>query len=367
VRKAWGLENLKKDVQGNRLGDKHHAVDALVCALLSEGQRRFVTVREQEKQTARLDAGFLGEVGRCYRLMEDENDHRQTPRDLPLPWSDFRNSVVEALDLFTVSRRENCKGRGGLHNDTIYRVENENGKEVTFSRRPILDTNAGKPKSLFTKLSDLDKIKDIHSLENRWLKAELTRWIESGSPVEPENLPRDPQGTLIRKVTVALGSKSGRKYPQGFVSGGNQVRVDIFSKTNRRDGLIYYIVPVYSHHLIQDAAPSKAITRGKDEAHWDEVDASFHFEFSLWPNSRFRVVKPRNATKPEGEDIVGLYSGVDRNTMAISFADPEDSRVSDRVSVKTGTEKFQKLYVDRLGRETVVKSEKRTWRGKTVE
>lgn len=33
VRRSWGLEDLKKDLSGQRIGDKHHAVDALVCAL----------------------------------------------------------------------------------------------------------------------------------------------------------------------------------------------------------------------------------------------------------------------------------------------------------------------------------------------
>lgn len=112
VRKAWGLENLKKDRNGRRLGDKHHAVDALVCALLSESQRQFITLVEQKKYDEAHRALSGTRFVREYQLMEQKNDHCRTPRGVKPPWETFRHDVVEALDLFTVSRRENRRGRG---------------------------------------------------------------------------------------------------------------------------------------------------------------------------------------------------------------------------------------------------------------
>lgn len=366
VRKSWGLENLKKDLHGNRLGDKHHAVDALVCALVSEGQRQFVTLREQRRTDAARAASIFAKFTRSYELMEQKNDQCRTPRDVPPPWEGFRHDVAAAVDLFTVSRREIRKGRGGLHNDTLYRLEKVDGEEICYSRKSIVDTSSGRGKAAFQSLADLERIKDIHLDRNGWLKAALTTWIQEGAPVEPDRLPRDPQGAVIRKVTVRQGKKSGRKYPQGYVTGGDQVRLDVFSKRGKRGEKLYFLVPVYSYHLKQDLPPARAIVANKDESAWDPIDDTFDFEFSLWPNSRFEITKKPSAKKPDGEEVVGLYMGVDRSTGAFVFADPDDSQIQGRLSAKTGALHFRKLAVDRLGRENLVESEKRTWRGKTV-
>jgi CRISPR-associated endonuclease Csn1 len=370
VRKSWGLENLKKDLHGNRLGDKHHAVDALICALLSEGQRQFITRREQGMRDAAKASTIFSKFSRSYELMEQRNDQCRTPRDVSPPWEGFRHDVAAAVDLFTVSRRENRKGRGGLHNDTLYRVENEDGKEVCYSRKPIVDTSTGKGKGAFQRPADLDRIKDIHLDRNLWLKTALTNWIDADAPVEIDRLPRDPQGAIIRKVTVRQGKKSGRKYPQGYVSGGDQVRLDVFSKQGKRGETAYHLVPVYSHHLIQSDPPTRAIVANVDEDQWNLIDDSYEFEFSLWPNSRFHV------QKNGGEEVIGTYCGVHRGTARIEYANPDDQsenpsppkggRKTPGVSVKTGVTRFQKIEVDRLGREFPIVSEKRTWRGKTV-
>ena len=366
VRKAWGLEDLKKDRNGRRLGDKHHAIDALICALLSEGQRQFITKREQTKHAARQAAVF-SDFSRSYELMEQKNDHCRTPRHVSPPWKDFRTDVVTALDLFTVSRRENRRGRGSLHNDTLYRIEYENDKQVAYTRKPLLDSSSGKPKPVFTKLADLDKVKDIHLDRNQWLKDTLTQWIEHGSPTEESQLPRDTQGAIIRKLTISQGKKSGRHYPQGFVTGGAQVRVDVFSKSNKGGGKNYYLVPVYAYHLINAAPPMRAIIAAKDETEWDKIDEDHRFEFSLWPNSRVELKKKPSSKKPEGEHSEGLYNGINRNTGAFVILNPEDSQDQLQQTAKTGTLLFRKLETDRLGRVFTVKSEKRTWRGQTLE
>jgi len=364
VRKSWGLENLKKDRDGRRLGDKHHAIDALICALLSEGQRQFVTRSEQNKRAGR-EVAIFGNFSSSYELMERKNDHCRTPRGVQPPWKDFRNDVVTALDLFTVSRRENRKGRGSLHNATLYRVETEGDAEICYSRKPI-DAKDSRGKLIFSKLSALDKIKDIDSDRNGWLKESLTNWIEAGSPLDDDRLPRDPQGAVIRKITMRQGKKSGRHYPQGFVTGGDQVRLDVFSITTARGTKNYALVPVYAYHLADAHPPDRAIVANKAEEDWDVVDNTYRFEFSLWQNSRVEINKKSSAKKPDGEYFVGLYKGVNRNTGAFQLANPDDGEEQQQLTAKTGTLLFRKIETDRLGREYIVKNEKRTWRGKTV-
>ncbi len=364
VRKSWGLENLKKDEAGNRLGDKHHAVDALVCALLSEGQRQFITRVEQGRRDALQQAGLLGAFSESYRTMELKNDHHRIPRQVKAPWDNFRNDVEAALKLFTVSRREIRKGTGKLHDETNYRVEMQEGRPVYFVRKSLVDSSVGKGKPRFSSEKDIENIKDIHEDSNRWLKEALLSWISQGAPVNEEALPRDPSGNIVRKVTVIVGNKSGRKYPQGYVVGGMIIRVDVFSKVDKKGKKKYYLVPVYTYHLKDKEPPFRAIVASKDEKDWDLIDSSYKFEFSLWKNSRVEIEKNASSKNSGQAKIIGLYKGINRNTAKFEIDDPDDSTITNGVSVKVNTKLFTKMNIDRLGRTSPVRKEKRTWRGK---
>ena len=340
VRKAWGLEDLKKDRNGRRLGDKHHAVDALICACLGEGS-----------------AQWIARIGKAWRDMEKRHDSHLALRGLTPPWKTFREDVVKALDSFSVSRRERCHGRGALHADTIYRwEEDEKGNGVAWQRVSLINIENGKKKARFTGNEQLENIKGIQHPKNQWLRTALETWIANGSPVDA--IPVDPQGCQIRKVFVRSAKASLRKIPQGYVTNGDLVRCDVFSKAGK-----YYLVPVYAYHLAYVEPPMRAIVADKEESAWDLIDDSYGFEFSLWKNSRFRVEKKAKRGADSGEFIEGNYLSIDRNTARISYADPEDSQTQDRASVKQGCTSFIKYHVDRLGRMHQVKREVRTWRG----
>ena len=366
VRKSWGLEGLKKDENGRRIGDKHHAVDALVCALLSEGQRQFVTKMEQGKRDAAKLAQGFSEYSRVYQLMEEKNDHHFIPRKVSAPWHGFREDVVGGLELFTVSRSENRKGRGHLHDETVYRVEVEENQDVYYSRKTLIDYSQGKAKSA---TFSLDDVKDIHHEKNQWLKSNLKAWVENGRPISNESLPRDPQGCVIKRVTVRQKIKSGRKYPRGYVAGGNLIRVDVYSRPGNTNRKKYFFVPIYSYHLASSNLPVKAITRGRLEKDWLLMTSEYLFEFSLWKNSRFKALVGN-------EWIDGLFKGINRNTERIAWANPDFSAQNTAatkaelqlkpLSLKTGAKAFDNIFTDRLGRIYVVKSKRPTWRGKMV-
>lgn len=349
VRRAWGLENLKKDLDGNRIGDKHHAVDALVCACLAEG-----------------DAQWISKLSKCYGSMELMNNPRLVPLGLETPWPGFRADVVEALRQITVSRRERCGAGGPLHLETIYRAQHdENGKTIAYKRDAVIGSDQkGKPVARYTKAEDLEKIAGIHHERSRWLKESLLAWIERGAPVDPsrpELLPRDPQGCQIRKVFVQQKAMQLRRQPQGHVTSGTLVRCDVFSKKGQ-----YHLVPIYKHQLIAQLPPMRAIAALKTEDKWTMIDSTFRFEFSLWKNSRFEI-----AFKT-GESVDGCYSSLNRNTGRITFSLPDNSAgekdkngkdIDFGFSTKVGVTSFRKISVDRLGRKFPVKGEKRTWRG----
>ena len=344
VRRAWGLENLKKDMDGKRIGDKHHAVDALVCACLAEG-----------------DAQWISRLSKCYGSMELAHHSHLTLRNLETPWQGFRADVVNALGHITVSRRERCGAGGPLHPETIYRAKPDgNGGQFAYKRETVITKDErGKAKAAFTKPADLEKIAGIKEERSKWLEDALLAWIQKGSPVDDP--PRDPQGCIIRKVFVRQKSMRLRPQPQGHVTGGTLIRCDVFSKKGR-----FHLVPVYKHQLIERRPPNHAIVALKPEDKWDVLDSTFRFEFSLWKNSRFEIEFKDN------EKIEGCYSSLNRNTGRIAYHPPDNSNggkdangkeIDYGFSTKIGVVSFRKISVDRLGRRFPVKKEKRTWRG----
>lgn len=342
VRKAWDLENLKKDVAGNRVGDKHHAVDALVCACIAEKDLQFVT-----------------DLAKSWGEMERIHEHRLIPLKLPLPWAGFRKSVVATLDRITVSRREDCGGRGSLHDDTVYGRDAEG---TAWKRTPLITIN-GKKKDTWlkseAKLAEIRgaRLEDVAgNPKDTWFRDALLAWIKTGSKIE--NPPFNPEGKPITKVFVKVAGTSLRKIDRGWVSNGNMIRCDVFSKNGK-----YALIPVYSHHLRNETPPVHFIKANKPESDWGMIDETYQFEFSLWKNSRF-IVKERPRNGMDGAVITGNYVGVDRSTAAVTCNSPEDHGANAiRLSPVTSLS-FQKLHVDRLGRVFPIKREKRTWRGK---
>jgi CRISPR-associated endonuclease Csn1 len=339
IRKAWGLEDLKKDLAGNRLGDKHHAVDALICACIGEGQSQFVTA-----------------LSKAWADMERTHSHSLIPRRLPPPWENFRASVITALNLVNVSRREDRGGRGSAHDDTVYGRD----KDGTSWKRTSLIATDGKKKSTFlTKLSQLEEIRGAREIDTRnpWLRPALTAWIEAGSPLDQP--PLDNRGKVINKLFRQTAGNSLRQIDRGWVSNGNMIRCDVFSKGGK-----YALIPVYSHQLSSNEPPMKFISANKPESEWKSVDETYQFEFSLWKNSRFQVNEKPKKGAVAGLIITGCYAGLDRSVGKISYNLPDDHG-SDSLRIAPMTSlKFQKLQIDRLGRVFPIPNEKRTWRGK---
>jgi CRISPR-associated endonuclease Csn1 len=339
IRKAWGLEDLKKDLAGNRIGDKHHAVDALICACIGEGQSQFVTA-----------------LSKAWGDMENRHEHSLIPRRLAPPWANFRASVITALGLVNVSRREDRGGRGSAHDDTVYGRD----KHGTSWKRTALIATDGKKKSTFlTKLSQLEEIRGAREIDTRnpWLRPALTAWIEAGSPLDQP--PLDNRGKVIHKLFRQTAGNSLRQINRGWVSNGNMIRCDVFSKGGK-----YALIPVYSHQLASTEPPMKFISANKPESEWKAVDETYQFEFSLWKNSRFQVNEKVKKGAEVGLILTGCYVGIDRATGAITYNNVNDHGADSMRASPATSLKFQKLQIDRLGRVFPIPNEKRTWRGK---
>lgn len=152
VRRKLGLNDLLPDHNfgggadqpKNRLDHRHHAIDAVVVAI--------------------VDRSMLNAISRASG--QEGVDGRERI-EIPPPWEDFRNDLRAAVNAITVSHRTDhgtaskaglAKGAdataGRLHNDTAYGLTgavDAKGNSIVVRRVPL---------SSFKKLADLDRIRD---------------------------------------------------------------------------------------------------------------------------------------------------------------------------------------------------------------
>lgn len=339
LRRAWGLDDLKKDADGNRLeDDRHHALDAIVVAATSQSMLQKLTTAAQEAERLGAPRGF-------------NFDH------VPLPAAGFREIVRAVIADVFVSRAERHRARGEAHAATIKQVREIDGKAVVFERKPVekltlRDLEYIPVPEPYGKIGDPAKLRD-------GMVAELRRWIDAGKPKDAP--PRSPKGDVIRKVRVANKDKVAVEVRDGTADRGNMARVDVFTKANKRGKREFYLVPIYPHEVADrkrfPAPPDKAVADAKSKSGWVPIDESHEFLYCLYPNTLVELITP------DGEIIRGYFKGLDRNTGAIRLAPPENPRAL-RTGIGTRRlSELRKLNIDRLGSVTIVQREVRTWHG----
>jgi CRISPR-associated endonuclease Csn1 len=347
LRRAWGIQDLKKDEEGNRLReDRHHALDALVVAATTESALNRFTRAVQDAKAKGLDRDFTR---------------------FDLPWHGF---VAEARawmgdgeggePRILVSRAEGRRARGEAHGATIRAVEAVDGRDVVYERKAIDKLTE----------ADLALVKDPG--QNAELIATLRAWIAAGKPAKA--LPTRRYGGVnaagetkeperfepIRKVTLRTKRKPDVMVRGGAADRGEMIRVDVFTKPNRRGVLEYFLVPVYPHQVFDKvrwpAPPDRAVVAGKPEAEWPRMDGTFAFLWSLYPMSYVAVDLGDRRHE-------GYFRTMDRSTGAITLSHHSSKSLLTR-SIGARTAKgFRKFAVDRLGRRFEIERETRTWHG----
>ncbi len=339
LRRAWGVEDLKKGPDGKRLDDdRHHALDAIVVAATTQSMLQKLTVAAQEAERKGLPRGF-------------DFDFVQAPA------AGFREVVRATIEGVFVSRPERRRARGEAHAATIKQVREVDGKDVVFERKAVeklelKDLDKIPVPSPYGKIVDPAKLRDA-------LVETLRAWIAAGKPKDKP--PLSPKGDVIRKVRLETTDKVAVSVRGGTADRGDMARVDVFAKANKRGKREFYLVPIYPHHVADRVAwpvpPDRAVRAYKTEAEWTLIDATYDFLFSLNQNSLVEVVTP------DGVSFQGYFRGLDRTTGAIALAAPISSRILRRgIGAKT-LFRMQKLFIDRLGKITPVQGEVRTWHG----
>ena len=327
LRRAWGLQGLKKDDNGKRIADdRHHALDALIVAVTSESALNQLTRAaqiEEERGSSRFIAGF------------------------PQPWPGFRDEAHTVMREVFVSRAERRRARGEAHAQTVRRVGETDDGPVVYERKSVDALTVG----------DLDRFKDPD--RNAASIASLREWIAAGKP--KDRRPLSPKGDPISKVRLATTKKVDVLVRDGVAERGEMVRVDVFRKKNKRDAWEYYLVPIYPHQVFDaedwPEPPNAAVQAYKPEAEWPTMADAHEFMWSAYPMCFLEV------EKPDGTFIDGYFRGADRTTGAISLSTHYSRDEGVRgIGAKT-LRSMKKCAIDRLGNRTEIVSEKRTWRG----
>ena len=339
LRRAWGLDVLKK---GGALGDRDHALDAIVVACTSESLLNRLTRLHQEREE-------LG-TGRATPLVETPLGATPAARER------FRQMVKAAAEAVFVSRPETRRGRGPAHDATLYGFERgPDGEEVQYERKNVWELTP----------ADLKRLKGDPA-RNAALRSILGAWLERADRegIKPEKLwqedpPRLPNGPPIRRVVLERGkTMSGIKLRRGdgeaHADQASMVRVDVFTKGGR-----FYLVPVYAWQVAALAQPpSRAIKSAAEEKDWYQIDRTFSFLWSLHPGSYLKAVAKN------GAEFEGYFRSLDRSNGRISFSPSfnGDSKAQQRFMTMT-LKRLEKYHVDRLGRLHRIEREPRTWRG----
>jgi CRISPR-associated endonuclease Csn1 len=339
LRRAWGLEGLKKEAGKRIEDDRHHAVDALVLAATTESLLNRLTKEVQKRERE----GRQDDIFHC----------RQ-------PWPGFRVDVEQTIygsatnsGIF-VSRAERRRARGKAHDATIKQIREIDGDRIVFERRPIEKLTEKDLEKIpvpepYGKITDPKRLRD-ELVEN------LRVWIAAGKPKEKP--PLSPKGDVIRKVRVETKDKVAVEINGGTVDRGDMARVDVFRRKSKKGAWEFHVVPIYPHQIITlESPPNKAVIAYKAENDWTSIDSNFEFAWSLNPMSYLELVKSN------GELIEGYYRSMDRTTGAINLSPmTTNSETIRSIGVKT-LSSFRKFSIDRVGRKFEIPREVRTWRG----
>ena len=295
----------------------------------------------------------------------------------PDPWSHFRDEMearlkiddpiqlraemerlgsypaeaLHALRPLFVSRAPQRRNGGAAHKETIYAQPERLKAQGGVTQRILL---AG------VTLKNIDTLIDPHRNEKLYaaIRARLEQHGGKGDKAFPPDNPlrkpdRDgnPTGPVVRTVTQVIDKLSGISVRGGIAKNETMLRVDIFTKSGK-----FHLVPVYVHHRVV-GLPNRAIVAYQDEDKWTQIDDSFGWCFSLYPNDLVRVTL-------KNEKHCGYYAGCDRSTGAMSlWAHDRSQRVGKDglirgIGVKTALA-IEKFHVDVLGNRYPTHAEKR--------
>lgn len=354
LRARWGLIKVRDD------SDLHHAMDATVvaCASRSMVQRAALYSKRQELLYAKdIPSNLMESNG---DMVDPQTGEIYTDK-FPLPWQGFRHELLarlsetdeivqtklEALGHFDenfiktckaifVSRMPHRKGTGAAHEATIRSSKFMEEQGISVTRESIhsikLDNN-----NEFAMFDKTNNQKLYQAIKERLLLHGNDPKKAWATPLyKPTN--DGSQGPEVKRVRMQKVQNTGVSIGNhGIADNDSMVRVDVFSKNHK-----YFLVPVYVADLVKKNLPNQAIAAHTPETQWPEMDNTYTYLFTLYPNDLVRVELKK-------KHYFGYYKGADRNTGTLTIEEPARRGTKDRPGVKQALI-FEKYNVDYLGR-----------------
>lgn len=375
IRKRLDIRKIREN------GDLHHAVDAVVIAVTTQGMIQKVTRYSQIRENPKLIDKKTGEVLTAKEVHNKDN--------FPEPWPRFRQELearvsedpeeairrlrlpayenVGEIKKPFVSRMSRRKVRGAAHEETVRSGKlREDGYTILKTDLSALKLKNGEIKGYYRPESD--------RLLYEALKKRLEAFGGKGEEAfkEPFYKPKadGTPGPLVKKVKII--EKSSLNVPvhkgKGVAYNDTMVRIDIFG-VNEKGKMAYYFVPVYVSDTVKKELPCRAVVAHKPYEEWKVMDDK-DFLFSLYPNDMIHVVAKRALSftaakgsslppKMETKDAYVYYNkGTDIKGSSITVITHDNSYGIKGMGIKTLLQ-LEKCEVDVLGNISVVKKEKR--------
>ena len=374
IRKRLGIRKIREN------GDLHHAVDAVVIAVTTQGMIQKVTRYSQIRENPKLIDKKTGEVLTAKEFHNKDN--------FPEPWPRFRQELearvsedpeeairrlrlpayenVGEIKKPFISRMPRRKVRGAAHEETVRSGKlREDGYTILKTDLSKLKLENGEIKGYYRPESD--------RLLYEALKKRLEAFGGKGEEAfkEPFYKPKadGTPGPLVKKVKIIEKSSLNVPVHKGEGAAYNKIRIrnDIFG-VNEKGKMAYYFVPVYVSDTVKRELPCRAVVQDKSYENWKMMDDK-DFLFSLYPNDMIHVVAKRDlsftaaegsslAPKMKTKDAYVYYKGADINGGTITVINHDNSYGIKSMGIKTLLQ-MEKCEVDILGNISVVKQEKR--------
>ena len=247
ARHSWGLDSVLNNQEAflsnsmtpsekNRNDHRHHAVDALVIAL--------------------IDGRLLNFIGRLFSQTDKKYN-----QSFGMPWTSFRQDAAGKINGIVVSHRPKLRTRGSLHNDSnygpVYYNNGERNEELYVIRKPLVALTQ----------KEVENIRDPHirrmvkeRLEEALIKAGYSRKVKKNKKGEQEESGKydiEPKKfTEIMKATFG-GDNALRFRPEDKTSTpinkvrilvNNKATVSIRDEKNNGKNTVY-VQPGNTHHI----------------------------------------------------------------------------------------------------------------------
>lgn len=377
IRKRLGIEKIRAN------GDKHHAVDAVIIAITSQGMIQRIT-----KYYQYVDGRYMEQSGNYVDLetgeiINKEEYEKSNGIYFPEPWTNFRKELDIRTSCNTKERMIEC-----LNAENIYYDNYEDVKPIFVSRMPrrkvrgiahketirsIIRTDEGIKtlnKTSITKLKLDKKTGEISGYPEKnkrddrllyeALKNKLLEYNGNGEKAfaEPFYKPKSDgtPGPLVKTVKIEEKSTLGVEFKDNekkYADNGDMVRIDVFKVESEG----YYFIPIYVSDTIKDELPNKACVAGKKYTDWKEM-SNEDFIFSLYPRDLLYIkgknkikLNPSNNEKEdpiEVDELMAYYVKTGISSAAIKVITNDNMYEQSSLGIKT-LQTMKKYEVDMLG------------------